>query len=65
MEAAIESERDDIARKKEEIQQLRNQWEPEVEDIVCTISDQFAKFFKAIGCKGRVDLGMDEARGTI
>ena len=44
----------------EEIQQLRDRWEPELDELVAKISDAFGKSFERIGCAGQVGVHKDE-----
>lgn len=39
-----------------EIEQVRHQWEPELEKLISNVSEKFADSLQAINCEGRVEL---------
>lgn len=41
----------------EQIREIRQAWEPELQNIVRRISDEFSNAFKLIKCRGKVELG--------
>jgi chromosome segregation ATPase len=50
----------ELAEKKEKITEIREQWEPELDELISKISDAFAYNFQQIGCVGEVNIHKDE-----
>jgi len=49
-----------LAETKEKIDEIRGQWEPELDALVAKISDGFSHNFEGIGCAGQVRVYKDE-----
>ena len=49
-----------LAALTENINEIRGQWEPELDEIVSQISAAFARNFERIGCAGQVSVKKDE-----
>lgn len=50
----------DVAETKEQIIEIRQQWEPELDTLISKISEAFAHNFRQIGCAGEVEVYKDE-----
>ncbi|KAG9185663.1 hypothetical protein G6011_06994 [Alternaria panax] len=50
-----------LEQAKDEINEIRGKWEPELDRLVSTISAAFAHQFEMIGCAGDVQINKDEA----
>lgn len=51
---------EDLEEKREQIRQIRERWEPELDQLVAKISDGFSHNFQQIGCAGQVGVYKDE-----
>lgn len=49
-----------LEQTKEKINEIRRQWEPELDALIAKISDAFAHNFEQIGCAGEVAVYKDE-----
>lgn len=49
-----------LENNRQAIKNIRDQWEPELDSIVGTISDGFSHNFEKIGCAGQVGVKKDE-----
>lgn len=49
-----------LAATKEQVNQIRAQWEPELDQLIGKISDGFSHNFQQIGCAGQVSVYKDE-----
>ncbi len=56
----LESLEGDLTRLTIQIQEIREKWEPELDELVRQISDAFAHNFNKIGCAGQVGIYKDE-----
>lgn len=54
--ATIEGKEQEIARLDTASEEVKSRWEPEIERIAKSISKEFQKSFKAIGCSGEVEV---------
>lgn len=60
LKANLEDIRHGLAELGENIQEIRGQWEPELDGLVKKISDSFSFNMKQINCAGEVDVFKDE-----
>lgn len=60
----IQSKVNTLDEKLEESQakttEILSQWEPELNELVARISENFSNHFKMIGCSGQIDVGKEE-----
>lgn len=49
-----------LSETKEEIAEIRQEWEPQLDALIRKISDAFAYNFQQIGCAGEVEVYKDE-----
>ncbi|KAF1997908.1 P-loop containing nucleoside triphosphate hydrolase protein [Amniculicola lignicola CBS 123094] len=59
-EKTLEKCREDLENTKAQIDEIRTQWEPEVDALVEKISEGFSHNFAQIGCAGQVGVHKDE-----
>ncbi|KAF2737611.1 P-loop containing nucleoside triphosphate hydrolase protein [Polyplosphaeria fusca] len=59
-EAKLGKIAEDLEATQQQIQEIRSQWEPELDALVGKISDGFSHNFQQIGCAGQVSVYKDE-----
>lgn len=59
-EAALAVIAENLETTREQITAIREQWEPELDTLIATISDSFSHNFAQIGCAGQVGVHKDE-----
>ncbi|KAF2434889.1 structural maintenance of chromosome complex subunit SmcA [Tothia fuscella] len=57
---SLENFERDLATLNDEIKEIRDQWEPKLEEIVANISAAFTHNFQQIGCAGQVGVHKDD-----
>ncbi|KAF2745842.1 structural maintenance of chromosomes protein 5 [Sporormia fimetaria CBS 119925] len=57
---ALEQVTAELETTRHKITDIREQWEPQLDELVATISEGFSHNFKQIGCAGQVDVDKDE-----
>lgn len=60
LEAGSASKREELEQLNDKIRELREAWEPELDDIIRRINDAFSYNFEQINCAGEVDVHKDE-----
>lgn len=59
-QAKLEHNAERLEATRQTIQEIREQWEPELDALVAQISDRFSHNFQQIGCAGQVGVYKDE-----
>jgi chromosome segregation ATPase len=57
---SLENFEGDIEKVNDDIQRIRDQWEPELDALVAEISEAFTHNFERIGCAGQVGIHKDD-----
>jgi structural maintenance of chromosomes protein 5 len=59
-ERLLDTHAANLSETKEEIAEIRQEWEPQLDALIRQISDAFAYNFQQIGCAGEVEVYKDE-----
>ncbi|OCK79756.1 structural maintenance of chromosome complex subunit SmcA [Lepidopterella palustris CBS 459.81] len=60
LQRKIDEQTESLTHNQKQIDEIRAQWEPQLDDLVAKISDGFSRNFEKIGCAGQVSVYKDE-----